>query len=72
VNAENSFFFDMEDGREEIRLIRAGDLVTWESTREITGGPVGSRDEILRVNIWEAPDFNREHVELYVRGQGAS
>lgn len=72
VNADNSFFFDLEDGKDDIRLIRAGDLITWASTRETTGGPSGTRHEILRVNIWEAPDFTREHVELYTRGQGAA
>lgn len=71
-NADNSFFFDLEDGRGDIRRIRAGDLITWESTRVLESGPSGTQDEILRVNIWEAPDFNREHVELFTRGQGAA
>ncbi len=72
VDAENTFFFDLDDPHGEIRLIEAGDLVTWESARVDEGGPSGTRDEILRVNIWEAPELERQHVELFTRGQGRS
>lgn len=72
INAENSFFFDLDDSHGEIRRLRAGDLITWESLRVNEDGPTGTQEEILRVNIWEAPGLNRQHVELFTRGQGAA
>ena len=67
--ADNSFFMDLLDAQELIRLVKPGDLLVWVSTR--SSGPVSSplQDEVVRANIWEAPGFNREHVEIFVRGQ---
>lgn len=75
VNADNSFFIDLDDEVGNLRLLKAGDLVTWAANA--TGGPTSgasdnSQDEILRVNIWDAPSatFDRAHIELVTRGSG--
>jgi hypothetical protein len=71
ANADNTFFFDLDDLHGEIIRIEPGDLVTWESLRQAEGGPYSNTvDEVLRANIWEAPTLDREHVELFTRGQG--
>lgn len=72
VNADNTFFIDLDDKSGDIRLVKAGDLVTWESTRVLEGGPSGVQNEVLRVNIWEAPSLDRQHVEMFTRGDGAA
>ena len=71
ILADNTFFIGLEDAQGDLRAARAGDLITWESLRLDQGGPSDSRAEIVRINIWEAPGLKRQHVEIFVRGQGA-
>ncbi len=71
VDAENTFWMDLKKVNDVIRHVRAGDVMTWESVNVDSGGPIGTQEEILRVNIWESPNLMREHVEIFTRGQGA-
>jgi len=66
--ADTTFWIDIEDA-EFFRDVRAGDLVTWESTRKSVGGPIGVQHEILRLLYWEAPGLTREHIEMFTVGQ---
>ena len=69
ARADNTFWIDLVDAADLVILAKPGDLLTWVSSR--ASGPVSAatKDEIVRVNIWDNPGFTREHVEIVVRGR---
>lgn len=75
VSANNTFWIDlMAPGASAFRQVNAGDLITWVSTRQADGGPASDpiREEVGRTHIYEAVGFQREHIEIFTVGQGAS
>lgn len=71
ARADNTFWIDLKDAAGLVTLVKAGDLVSWASIN--ASGPTShvTKDEVVRLNIWEQPGFLREHVEIVVRGNAA-
>lgn len=72
INADNTFWVDLETARDELLQVKAGDVITWESTSVERGGGSGTRAEVVRLNVWEATGLQRSHVEIFTQGQGAA
>lgn len=65
---DGTLWVDLLDAPQELRDVRAGDLVTWRSNRVVGEGAVDfTRAQVVRATPWEAPGTAFENFEIFVR-----
>lgn len=68
---EETFWVDLLVAPDEIRSVRSGDLITWESHRDRgEDAPAAKRSVVIRATIWDAPGTAIENIEILTRGSG--